>query len=156
MKYLVPRLRVTTDEALWITADDGERCLRVETVPHGRSVTALVRAPDDALVAAAYPERKLMGSVVNIEVGGTPFATLSFRGPRSDGAVHVRARAGEYLVAGDFEVWDFHVLLNTSPVADVRPCRTGEKTCLVEMSDNEAQAPLLAIVLGVDVLAGKE
>jgi hypothetical protein len=68
--------------------------------------------------------------------------------------VRVRSDAGDYDIAGDFDAWDFHILLDASPVADVAPRKTGDDTALVEISAHEEQLPLLAMVLAVDLLAG--
>ena len=149
MKYRVPHLGTAPDEELWIADADDSRLIRIETVPHGRALALVLRAPDGDPLAAVHPQRAFTGTAVEVEVAGGPFARLTRKGP---GAVAVRAHAGAYTIAGDFAAWDFHVLLNTSPVADVSPRRTGGDAYLVETSDNEPQLPLLAIVLAVDLL----
>ncbi len=149
MKYRVPHLGAAPDEALWIADADDTRLIRIETVPHGRARALILRSPDGDPLAAVHPRRTLAGTAVEIEVAGKPFARLAHKGKD---AVAVRARAGDYTIAGDFAAWDFHVLLNASPVADVSPRKTGRDTYLVETSDNEPQLPLLAIVLAVGLL----
>jgi len=64
----------------------------------------------------------------------------------------VRSALGDYDIAGDFDAWDFHVLLNASPVADVAPRKTDQASAHVETSDTEEQLPLLAMVLAADLL----
>jgi uncharacterized protein YxjI len=149
MKYLVPRLRPAPDEPLWITSDDGARLMQIETAAHGRASELILQDADGDALAVVRIRRRLGGPVAEVEIEGRTFARL---GRPRKGAVAVRAEAGDYDIAGDFADWDFSVLLNTSPVADVAPRRTGEATYLVETSDHEDQAPLLAMVLAVDLL----
>ena len=151
MKYRVPRLRTEPGGELWIADADGKRLMRIETVPYGRFFAVIVRSDEGAL-AAIRLRRALTGTVAEVEVAGEPFASLTLPAGGRSGAVRVRARAGDYDIAGDFAAWDFHVLLNASPVADVVPRKTDEETYLVETSDTEAQVPLLAMVLAVDLL----
>ena len=152
MKYRVPRLPAAPASALWITDLDEKRLLRIETVRRGRSLAVAVRDEDGEALAAARLQRKLTGTTAAVEIGGTLFAAISLHGSKRRGAARVRCEAGEYIIAGDFEAWDFHVLLDTSPVAEVAPRRTEEAIALVETSDHEEQLPLLVLVLGVDLL----
>jgi hypothetical protein len=154
MKYRVPRLRAAYAGDLAITDLDGTLLMRLDVVPHGRSLAVLVQSEDGTPLATAYPRHTLTGTAVEVEVGGSLFATLTMRGPKKQGAVRVRSDAGDYDIAGDFDAWDFHILLDASPVADVAPRKTGDDTALVEISAHEEQLPLLAMVLAVDLLAG--
>jgi len=148
MKYAVPRLRPDPAATAWITDADGRRVMRIETVPHGRSFALILSDPDGDLLATIHPQRKLTRTIAQIEIPGELSATLSLH----RGAVEVHTGIGDYDVAGDFAAWDFHVLLNASPVADVARRPTDQATYLVETSDNENQLPLLAMILAVDLL----
>ncbi len=152
MKYLVPRLCAEPGAAAWITTLDGTQLMRIETVPHGRAVGILVRSPDGEVLAAVQLLRRLARTEAVVELGGEQLATLSRQGSGRRGAVRVHCPAGDYDIAGDFDAWDFHVLLNASPVADVAPRKTDETSAHVETSDEEEQLPLLAMVLAVDLL----
>jgi hypothetical protein len=162
MKYRVPRLPTAPGADLWVTDLNEHRILRLETVTHGRALAVVVANEDGETLATVRVQRKLTGTTAAVEIGGTLFATLALQGPKRKGAVRVRCRAGEYIIAGDrageyiiagdFEAWDFHVLLNTSPVAEVGPRRTEEAVALVETSDHEEQLSLLALILAVDLL----
>jgi hypothetical protein len=152
MKCRVPRLPTAPGAELWITDLDEKRLSRIETVPHGRALAVVVESDGGEPLADVRLRRKLTGTTAAVEIGGAPFAALSLQGPRRKGAVRVRCQAGDYIIAGDFEAWDFHVLLNTSPVAEVGPRRTEEAVALVEISDHEEQLPLLALILAVDLL----
>jgi len=155
MKYRVPRLQAASAGEAAVTDLDGTPLMRIDVVPHGRSMAVVVQSGDGAPLATATLRQALTGKAVEVEIGGEAFATLSMRGPKARGAVRVRCRAGDYDIAGDFAAWDFHILLNASPVADVAPRKTGDATALVEISDHEAQLPLLALVLAVDLLVQK-
>ncbi|MBN1917377.1 MAG: hypothetical protein JW889_05665 [Verrucomicrobia bacterium] len=152
MRYRVPRLPAQPGAAVWITDLDESRLVRLETVPHGRSLAVLVGSEDGEGLAAIRLQRRLTGTTAAVELGGALFATLSLEGRKHKGAVRVRCEHGEYIIAGDFEAWDFHVLLNTSPVADVAPRRSEDGVALIETSDHEEQLPLLALILAVDLL----
>jgi hypothetical protein len=152
MKYLVPRLCAEPGASGWITTLDEQQLMRIETVPHGRAIGVLVQSPDGEALAVVQLERKLARTAAVVEIGGERFATLSFQSSRRQGAVGVRCAAGDYDVAGDFDAWDFHVLLNASPVADVAPRKTDRTRAVVETSDTEEQLPLLAMILAVDLL----
>jgi hypothetical protein len=151
MRYLVPRLGPAPEGPLWITGDDGARLMQIAPAPLGRTPEIVLQDSDGDALAVVHIRRRLGGPVAEVEIAGRAFARLAT--PRK-GAVAVRAEAGDYDIAGDFAAWDLSVLLNTSPVADVAPRRTGETTCLVETSDHEDQAPLLAMILAVDLLVG--
>jgi hypothetical protein len=152
VKYHVPRLRADPGAAGSITATDGTELLRVETVLDERSPGVVLRSPDGQPRATVRLERALMGTAAKVEVDGEYLATLSCRGGKPAGAVRVRSHAGDYDIAGDFDAWDFHVLLDASPVADIAPRKTEPDAALVETSDTEAQLPLLAMILAVDLL----
>lgn len=152
MKYRVPRLCAEPGAAGWITTLDEQQLMRIETVPHGRAVGVLVRSPDGEVLAAVQLLRRLARTEAVVELGSEQFATLSRQGSGRHGAVRVRCAAGDYDVAGDFDAWDFHVLLNASPVADVAPRKTDATSAHVETSDTEEQLALLAMVLAVDLL----
>ena len=152
MKYRAPRLPAEPGGEGWITDLDGKRLMRVETVPHGRSLGAILSSEHGEPLAAARLKRTLTGTLAAIEAGGEPFATLALRGRKRNGAVRVRCASGDYDIAGDFEAWDFHVLLDASPVADVASRKTDPTAYLIETSDHEEQVPLLAMILAVDLL----
>jgi len=152
MKYFVPRLCPEPGAANWITTRDEKQLMRIETVPHGRAIGVLVQSPDGEVLAAVQLLRRLARTEAVVELGGDQFATLSLQTSRRQGAVRVRSALGDYDIAGDFDAWDFHVLLNTSPVADVAPRKTDQTHAVVETSDTEAQLPLLAMILAVDLL----
>jgi len=152
MKYRVPRLPTEVAAERWITDLDENRVFRLETVPHGRALAVVVANEDGETLATVRVQRKLTGTAAAVEIGGALFAALALQGPKRKGSVRVRCEGDEYIIAGDFEAWDFHVLLNTSPVADVAPRRTEEAVALVETSEHEEQLPLLALVLAVDLL----
>ena len=154
MKYRVPRLRAASAGEPAITDLDGTLLMRLDVVPHGRSMAVVVQSEDGAPLATVTPRHALTGKAVDVEIGGATFAALSMRGLKAQGAVRVRSDAGDYDIAGDFAAWDFHILLNTSPVADVAPRKTGDDDALVETSDHEEQLPLLALILAVDLLVG--
>jgi len=152
MKYRVPRLPTAPGAELWITDLDEKRLIRFDKVSHGRSLAVPIRSEDGEALATVRLQRKPTGTAAAVEIGGTLFATISLHGSKRQGAARVRCEAGEYIIAGDFEAWDFHVLLNTSLVADVAPRKTEDAIALVETSDHEEQLPLLALVLAVDLL----
>ena len=152
MKYRVPRFSPDPPTDQWITDLDGTRLMRIEIVPHGSAFGVVLRDCENSPLAAVTVRRGFLKTTIEVEVAGEPFAQLRLQ----RGAVGVRARTGDYIIAGDFAAWDFHVLLNTSPVADLAPRQTGQDTCLVETSDHEAQAPLIAMVLAVDLLLSRK
>jgi len=148
MKYVVPRLSPDPAAAAWIADNDGHRVMRIETVAYGRSFAVILYDPDGDLLATIHPHRKLTRTIAQIEIPGELSAALSLH----RGAVEVHTGIGDYDIAGDFAAWDFHILLNASPVADVTRRPTDQATYLVEASDNEEQLPLLAMILAVDLL----
>jgi hypothetical protein len=152
MKYRASRLPAEPGAEGWITDLDGTRLMRVETVAHGRAVAVTLSSEGGEPLAEARLQRTLTGTVAVIEVGGQTFATLGLRGTKRDGALRVRAASGAYDIAGNFEAWDFHILLDTSPVADVAPRKTDATTYLIDTSDHEEQVPLLAMILATDLL----
>lgn len=154
MKYLVPRLRVSPKSSsaeLWITDTDGARVMRIEVAPDDREYVVIILDTDGDVAAIVSTRRHLGGTVAEVGSEGRTFARLA-RPRKGAGAVSVRTATGDYDIAGDFAAWDFSVLLNASPVADVVPRKTGDNTYLIEISDHEDQAPLLATVLAVDLL----
>jgi hypothetical protein len=152
MKYRAPRVPAEPGGEGWITDLDGKRLMRIETVSRDRSLGVILLSDRGELRAAARLQRTLTGTVAKVEVAGCAFATLGLRGRKRAGAVRVRAAPGDYDIAGDFAAWDFHVLLDASPVADVASRKTDATAYLIETSDTEAQVPLLALILATDLL----
>ena len=148
MKYRVPRLSPDPPTELWITDLGDAPLMRIETVPHGNAFGVVLRDCENTPLAAVTVRRGPFKTTAEVEVAGEPFAQLRLK----RGAVRVRTRTGDYIIAGDFAAFDFHVLLNTSPVADIAPRQTEHHTYLLETSDHESQAPLIAMVLAVDLL----